>query len=124
VLLIYAEASSRAGNGPTAAGLEALNQVHRRAFGKAPAVASAVDFKLADYNAATFPELVLKERSYEFQLEGKRWLDLKRTGTAKAVILAEKGKVVADKHLLWPIPVSELNYNKALNPATDQNLGY
>ncbi|WP_421829831.1 RagB/SusD family nutrient uptake outer membrane protein [Larkinella sp.] len=124
VLLIYAEASAKAGNGPTAAGMEALNQVHRRAFGKAPAVASTVDFKLADYNAATFVDLVLRERSYEFQLEGKRWLDLKRTGTAKAVILAAKGKVVADKHLLWPIPVSEMNYNKALNPATDQNLGY
>ncbi|GAB3907497.1 RagB/SusD family nutrient uptake outer membrane protein [Larkinella knui] len=124
VLLIYAEASARAGNGPTAAGLEALNQVHRRAFGKAPAVASAVDFKPGDYNATTFVDLVLKERSYEFQLEGKRWLDLKRTGTAKAVILAAKGKVVADKHLVWPIPVSEMNYNKALNPATDQNPGY
>ncbi|GAB3918808.1 RagB/SusD family nutrient uptake outer membrane protein [Larkinella terrae] len=124
VLLIYAEASTRAGNAPTAAGLEALNQVHRRAYGKAPAVTSSVDFKLADYNATTFVDLVMRERSYEFQLEGKRWLDIKRSGKVKEIILAAKGKTVLDKHLLWPIPVSEMNYNKALNPATDQNPGY
>jgi len=124
VLLIYAEASSRAGNGPTAAGMEALNQVHRRAFGKTPAAASSVDYNLADYNAATFLDLVLTERSYEFQLEGKRWLDLKRTGKLKEAILAATGKTVADKHLLWPIPVSEMNYNKGLDPTKDQNPGY
>jgi hypothetical protein len=124
VLLIYAEASSRAGNGPTAAGMEALNKVHRRAYGKAPAVASSIDFNLTDYNAATFLDLVLTERSYEFQLGGKRWLDLKRTGKVKEAILAATGKTVADKHLLWPIPVSEMNYNKGLDPTKDQNTGY
>lgn len=124
VLLTFAEASSRAGNGPTAAGLEALNMVHRRAYGKAPAVPSEVDFKLADYNAETFQDLVLTERSYEFQLEGKRWLDLKRTGKAKDAILAATGKTIVDKHYLWPLPVSELNYNKGLDPAKDQNPGY
>ncbi|RRA99114.1 RagB/SusD family nutrient uptake outer membrane protein [Larkinella rosea] len=124
VLLIYAEAASWAGNGPTAAAVEALNQVHRRAYGKPATSASTVDFKLADYNAATFWDLVLRERAYEFQLSGKRWLDLKRTGKAKAVILAAKGKNVVDKHLLWPIPVSEMNYNKGLDPAKDQNPGY
>ncbi|QDK77871.1 RagB/SusD family nutrient uptake outer membrane protein [Spirosoma sp. KCTC 42546] len=124
VLLIYAEASSRAGNGPTEAGMEALNKVHRRAFGKAPSVASSIDYTLADYNAATFLDLVLTERSYEFQLEGKRWLDLKRTGKVKEAVLAATGKTVADKHLLWPIPVSEMNYNKGLDPTKDQNPGY
>ncbi|QIP17925.1 RagB/SusD family nutrient uptake outer membrane protein [Spirosoma aureum] len=124
VLLIYAEASGRAGNGPTAAGMEALNKVHRRAYGKAPAVASSIDFNLTDYNAATFLDLVLTERSYEFQLGGKRWLDLKRTGKVKEAILAATGKTVADKHLLWPIPVSEMNYNKGLDPTKDQNPGY
>lgn len=124
VLLIYAEASSRAGNGPTAAGLEALNQVHRRAYGKAPLVASTVDFKLADYTADSFLDLVLLERSYEFQLGGKRWLDLKRTGKAKDAVLAATGKNIVQKHYLWPIPVSEMNYNKALDPTKDQNPGY
>lgn len=124
VLLTYAEASARAGGGPNAAGLEALNMVHRRAYGKTPTTPSDIDYKLADYNAETFLDLVLMERSYEFQLEGKRWLDLKRTGKAKAAVLAATGKTLLDKHVLWPIPVSEINYNKGLDPVKDQNPGY
>ena len=101
-----------------------MNQVHRRAYGKTPTAASTVDGKLTDYTAATFVNAVLMEKAYEFQYGGKRWLELKRTGTAKAVIQAMKGKTVQDKHLLWPIPVSELNYNMAIDPAKDQNPGY
>ncbi|MFC5412974.1 RagB/SusD family nutrient uptake outer membrane protein [Larkinella bovis] len=125
VLLIYAEAAARAGNAPTAAAMEALNQVHRRAYGKPAATASAVDFKLADYPTTnSFLNLLVKERGYEFQYEGKRWLELKRTGKAREIILAAKGKTIDNKHFLWPIPVSELNYNKAIDPVKDQNPGY
>ena len=124
VLLIYAEAAARAGNSVTPEAMESLNKVHRRAYGKAPATASTVDFKVADYTAATFVDLVIQERAYEFLYLGKRYLDLKRIGKVKEAIKAVKGITVADKHLLWPIPVSELNFNKALNPATDQNPGY
>lgn len=124
VLLIYAEAAARAGNTVTTDALEALNQVHRRAYGKTPTVTSTVDFKLADYTSTTFVNAVLMEKAYEFQYGGKRWLELKRTGTAKAVIQAMKGKTVQDKHLLWPIPVSELNYNLAIDAAKEQNPGY
>ena len=94
ILLMYAEAANRAGNGPTA--------------------------------AETFNDLVLKERGYETQYEGKRWLDLKRLGIAKLkqIIKANTGKDVADKHLFWPVPVGELNYNTALDPSKDQNPGY
>jgi hypothetical protein len=124
LLLIYAEAASRAGNGPTAEAMEALNKVHRRAFGKTPTLPSPVDFNLADYNADSFIDLVVKERGYEFQYEGKRWLELKRTGKAASTILSVKGKTIAQKHYLWPIPVTEMNYNKALDPVKDQNPGY
>lgn len=124
VLLLFAEASSRAGNGPTAEGMEALNTVRRRAYGKAATQASGVDLKLTDYNADTFLDRVLTERSYEFQLGGKRWLDLKRTGKAAEAVLAATGKTIAQKHYLWPIPVSEMNYNKGLDPTKDQNPGY
>lgn len=123
-LLIYAEATCMASNGPTAEGVEALNKVHRRAYGKAPDVPSDVDFDIADYNEDTFRDLVLRERAYEFIFEGKRWYDLKRTGKAAEVFLATKGITIAEKAYLWPIPISELNFNKALNPATDQNPGY
>ena len=123
-LLIYAEASCMASNGPTAEGIEALNKVHRRAYGKDPNVPSEVDFKISDYNKNTFQDLVLQERAYEFIFEGKRWYDLKRTGKAAEVILAAKGITIAEKAYLWPIPDSELNFNKALDPAKDQNPGY
>ena len=123
-LLIYAEASCMAANSPTAQGLEAINQVHRRAYGLNPKVESPVDFKLTDYNATSFRNLVLQERAYEFTFEGKRWYDLKRTGKAAEIILAAKGATIAEKAYLWPIPTSELNYNRALDPEVDQNPGY
>jgi hypothetical protein len=106
--------------------MEALNQVRRRAYGRAVTIPSNIDFKLADYTANTFNDLVLNERGYETQYEAKRWLDLKRLGTAKLrqVIKAATGKDVADKHFFWPIPVGELNFNKALDPNKDQNPGY
>lgn len=126
LLLIYAEAANRANNGPTADAMEKLNMIRRRAYGANPAVANpAIDFKLADYNTMqSFLDLVVRERMYETCYEGKRWLDLKRLGIVKQVILAAKGKTVADKHLLWPIPLNEINYNKAIDPAKDQNPGY
>jgi hypothetical protein len=122
--LIYAEAASRVNNGPTAESVEALNQVHRRAYGKDPKVTSSVDFKATDYDVNSFLDLVIKERGYEFQYEGKRWLELKRTGKAAETILATKGKVIAPKAYLWPIAVTEFSYNKALDPIKDQNPGY
>ncbi|CAL1516437.1 RagB/SusD family nutrient uptake outer membrane protein [Chitinophaga sp. MM2321] len=126
LLLFYAESASRANNGPTADAMEKLNMVHRRAYGKNPLVADAtVDFKLSDYSSAqSFLDLVVKERGYEDCSEGKRWLDLKRMGIAKDVIKAVKGITVADKHMLWPIPRIEYNYNKAIDPIKDQNPGY
>ena len=125
VLLLYAEADCRASGSPAADAMEKLNMIHRRAYGKNPVSPDAsVDFKLSDYNKDTFVDLVLKERGYETQFEAKRWLDLKRTGKVKEIIKAATGKDVADKHLLWPIPVSELNYNSAIDPVKDQNPGY
>jgi starch-binding outer membrane protein, SusD/RagB family len=126
ILLLYAEAASRAGNGPTAAALEALNQVHRRAYGQPATTASPVDFKLTDFTASTFNDQVIKERGYETQYEAKRWLDLKRLGIPelKRRIKEATGKDVADKHLFWPIPNGELNFNTALDASKDQNPGY
>lgn len=124
VLLIFAESSCLASNGPTTEGLEALNKVHRRAYGKDPNIPSEIDFIISDYNQNTFQDLALQEKAYEFIFEGKRWYDLKRTGKAAEVINAAKGITIAEKAYLWPIPISEMNFNKALNPATDQNPGY
>lgn len=124
VLLMFAEAETRVSGGPTPAAVEALNKVHRRAYGYDPQVASPADFNAADYNADSFIDLVLQERAYEFQFEGKRWYDLKRTGKAAEMVMKNKGISIAEAHYLWPIPNDEMNFNNALDPATDQNPGY
>lgn len=124
VLLLFAEAACEAAGQPTDEAVEALNMVRRRAYGYASDVSSAVDFNRADYNKESFVELVRKERGYETQSEGKRWLDLKRTGKADVYILQARGKTIAPMHYLWPIPVSEMNYNEGLDASRDQNPGY
>jgi len=123
ILLIYAEASTRAGNSVNEKALEGLNQVRRRAYGLNPEVISELDIE-SSIAPSEFLDLVVRERGYEFLYEGKRWHELKRINRVAELIQTGKGKAVADKHLLWPIPVSEMNYNKALNPASDQNPGY
>lgn len=123
VLLIYAEAATRAAGGPTPEAVEALNKVHRRAYGQDQNVPSAFDLNIADYDENSFVDKVIEELGYEFIFEGKRWFELKRTGKAAALILANRGKVIAEKHYLFPIPLSELNFNDAINQE-DQNPGY
>ncbi len=122
-LLMYAEASCRISSGPTAEGLEALNMVHRRAYGYPSTQPSPVNFKINDYNKESFIELCIKERGYETVGESKRWFDLKRLGKTEAAsyVRENRGLEIAEKHWLWPIPVSELNFNKAIS---DQNPGY
>ena len=120
-LLIHAEAASQAGNGPTAEAYESVNQIRRRAYGLNPDTPDpTVD--LSGLNAQSFREAVILERAHEFIAEGKRWWDLKRTGTAKEVIEAT-GKSFSDVHLLWPVPLTEIDNNPALS-ANDQNPGY
>jgi hypothetical protein len=63
---------------------------------------------------------VAQERRIELNCEwGHRWLDLKRTGTANAVLGAEKTTWTATD-VLWPIPSSEILSNSKLV----QNPGY
>lgn len=123
LLLLYAEAACHVAGQPTSDALEKLNMVHRRAYGKNSMIASDVDFILDDYNKESFINLVIKERGYETQMEGKRWLDLKRSGKVKEIIKAATGKDVAEAALLWPIPPNEIENNKAISP-NEQNPGY
>lgn len=63
---------------------------------------------------------VAQERRIELNCEwGHRWLDLKRTGTANAVLGAEKTTWTATG-VLWPIPNAEISANSKLA----QNAGY
>src|SRR5690606_41312539 len=123
VLLIYADAAVRAEGQVSPLALESLNQVRRRAYGYNPTAPSGVDYQ-SPGSTEQFVDLVVKERGYEFLDEGKRWHELRRIGRVNELIGYGKNKTVAEKHLLWPIPLSEMNYNNLLDPATDQNPGY
>lgn len=121
VLLFHAESAARFAKAVTPEAIESLNKVHRRAYGYDANAASPVDFNIANYNLTTFIDLVVRERGYETMYEGKRWLDLKRLGIAEQRILEVKGIKVDPKHMLWPIPNSEMLYNKAIGK---NNSGY
>ena len=120
--LILAEAV-----GPTPEGLEAINKVRRRAFGKDINTADPAH----DLTASTpnFTEAVIRERQYELAFEFDRWFDLKRTNTLIPVMTAQSAYlktlgiqrgIPTPNNLVLPIPQSELD----TNPGLTQNPGY
>lgn len=129
LLLWHAEAACRAAGAPTAAALESLNAVRRRAYGYDPAQPSAADFTPEECpTTEAFIDLVVRERGYELCFEGKRYCDLKRLGRL-ASAAAQAGRVASEAEVgeaawWWPLPTDEFNYNGALDPVKDQNPGY
>jgi hypothetical protein len=66
--------------------------------------------------------LILHERRVElFAESGHRWFDLKRTEKAGGVLTALPYKDWQDTDVLYPVPQSEINDNRNLEP---QNEGY
>lgn len=60
---------------------------------------------------------IMEERRHECFLEnGIRWMDLKRSNTADAVLSQLKPATWQEKGLLWPIPAKEIDLNPFLNP--------
>ena len=110
VLLIYAEALNEVNNGPTQEAYNAINQVRSRAG--VPDLPDGLD-------QGAFRDAVLQERAWELCFEGHRWFDLKRSGKLIEVITAY-GQPIQDKHLLFPIPLREMD----TNPELEQNPGY
>ncbi len=121
VLLLFAEATSQANGGPNAAAYDAVNQVRRRAYKQPLGQPSAFDLA-PGLDAQAFRSAVVKERSYEFVMEGKRLYDLMRTNQFPQ-ILQTLGKSYNPKARLLPIPQAEIDANDALT-AADQNEGY
>lgn len=115
VLLMYAEALNESG-GPTAEAYDAINQVRARARnGAQPTVLP----DLKDLTQAQFRDSVYQERAWELSFEGHGRWDMLRTGRYQARM--QKIGITADeKHLLYPIPVQEMD----VNPALKQNPGY
>ncbi|MGI4833207.1 MAG: RagB/SusD family nutrient uptake outer membrane protein [Janthinobacterium lividum] len=112
ILLTRAEALNEVG-GPSADAQALLNQVRTRAgLGALPAA------DLASKDA--FRAAILRERGWEFISEGKRREDLIRQGQFIPLALARGVTVAASKHLLFPIPQSEIDANQL----AVQNPGY
>jgi len=113
VLLNRAEAIVMAGSAVTQEAVDLLNAVRTRSFPTgAYTVASFAD-------ASAFNDAILLERNMEFLGEGIRNLDLMRLG------LTIPGKdgfgfglvapiPVASQSYFWPVPDSELSYNKLM----------
>ncbi len=120
ILLSLAEAINEQ-SGPTAESYELINQIRRRAFGKAITTPDAT-VDLTGLNQATFRAAIQEERKKEFVQEGQRWFDLVRWGTLVTEVKKVTAKnSVSERNNLYPIPQSERNINPDGLP---QNPGY
>jgi hypothetical protein len=136
VMLMLGETENQV-NGPTSIAYDALNQVRRRGFGLPIGTASVLADLPAGLSKADFQQAVEDERMRELCFEGTRRPDLIRWGKFVSTMNAVGAEIAAgggtanaygalggnnvkSKHLLYPIPSSEMNSNKALT----QNTGW
>lgn len=102
---------------------EALNEINTADANKLTGI-NAVRFRaglpnLLLANVATrdaFVDALVQERAWEFSAEGHRRFDLLRLGRYKVRQLAAFNRTVADKYLLFPIPLAETDLNPNLLP--------
>ena len=128
--LVLAEAINERDGQPNQQAYDAFNKIRRRAFREDLNSNSAQAHDLTaglDYQG--FKDAIIQERSWEFALEQKHLLDLKRwkilVKTIKNSALAknypEYNKQSIDfKHYRFPIPQAQRN----VNPNLWQNYGY
>ncbi|MFV8464865.1 RagB/SusD family nutrient uptake outer membrane protein [Flavobacterium sp. LB1P62] len=122
-LLWKAEAMNETGNYPGAIAI--INQIRARArttvtaLGTIPPVGTLLN-RATSTDKATVKGWLISERRAELGFENQRMLDLKRWGIAKAVMTAH-GKSFQDKHMLYPIPQSEIDASAG---TLTQNPGY
>lgn len=109
VLLMYAEASTRATNSVDALAVKSLQEVQNRAHSTLT--------KTTDPNA--FEEAVFNERGWEFFAEMKRWFDLVRLQKVADVKPSEwEGSLFkANNHYYFPIPYQQINLTGWTNNA-------
>ncbi|TDB67327.1 RagB/SusD family nutrient uptake outer membrane protein [Arundinibacter roseus] len=110
ILLARAEALNEL-NGPAQEAIDLINQVRSRA-GAAP-------IQVGNFTKETLRDRILQEREWEFYTEMKRREDLIRHGKLISNATA-KGKKAQPFHVLFPLPITELNANANL----EQNEGY
>ena len=130
VLLVLAEAANERDGAPSLAAYDAFNKVRRRAFREDINSSSAQPHDLAaGLGYQEFKDAIIQERSWEFTLEQKHLLDLKRW---KILVKSIKNSKLATdypqynkqnidmKHYRFPIPQAQ----REVNPNLWQNYGY
>jgi len=122
-LLWKAEAYNETGNYPAAIAL--INQIRARARNSITAAgtfppAGTLPDRPVSTDKPTIKAWLVSERRVELGFESQRMADLKRWGTAKAVMIAH-GKNFLDKHYLYPIPQGEIDASAG---TLIQNTGY
>lgn len=129
VLLVKAEAINERDHGANAEALNALNQVHRRAFGENISSSESQPHDLNVTSYEDFHNAIVQERAWEFVYEQKHWFDLKRwkvlVKTIRNSRLAreypEYNKAAIDfRNYRYPIPQAQ----RDINPNLWQNYGY
>ncbi|MFT5072518.1 MAG: hypothetical protein ACI8V8_002493 [Chitinophagales bacterium] len=122
-LLWKAEALNETGD--YAGAIAIINKIRARArttitaLGTFPPLGTLPD-RSASVDKAIVKGWLISERRAELGFENQRMLDLKRWGIAKSVMIAN-GKNFQDKHMLYPIPQSEIDASAGL---LVQNPGY
>ncbi|UPZ17905.1 RagB/SusD family nutrient uptake outer membrane protein [Flavobacterium humidisoli] len=122
-LLWKAEALNEGGDYSGAIAI--INQIRLRArttinaLGAVPPAGTLPD-RPASSDKALIKTWLISERRAELGFENQRMLDLKRWGIAKEVMTAH-GKNFQDKHMLYPIPQSEIDASAG---TLTQNAGY
>ena len=118
---MYAEAQNEAA-GPDASVYAQINEVRDRPGVNMPALPAGL-------TQNQMRDRIRHERRVEFPLEGIRYFDLRRWGTATQKLngfapnpLAPNIKIkYEDKYEFWPIPQTEIDRN---NGVLEQNPGY
>ena len=122
-LLWKAEALNEMGDATGAIAI--INEIRARARntvdaeGNTPPAGTLPD-RPASTDQATIKGWLISERRVELGFENQRMLDLKRWGIAQQVMTAN-GKNFQDKHMLYPIPQSEIDASAG---TLTQNPGY
>lgn len=124
VLLWKAEAYLETNGSADAIGI--INQIRNRArttvdaLGGTPPNGTLPDRDISVTNKETIKGWLISERRSELGFENQRMLDLKRWGIAETV-MNSKGKNFQAKHMLYPIPQSEIDASAG---TLTQNPGY
>jgi hypothetical protein len=126
VLLLKAEATLQSG-GSTAEAIGYINEVRTRARNMGGGTAPA-NYATAETDKTRIMNWIMNERFIELAGEGQRWFDIRRWQMQGIITLdnaffssnTSTMSFQAPKHLLFPIPSSEID----VNPNVPQNAGY